>query len=285
MLSIIISTINADNFDRVKKNIEQTVGVPYEIVEIQNNRKFGLSEAYNTGAQKAVFQYLCFIHEDVLFHTHNWGKQLLQYLDDKETGLVGVAGGIYKSEYGLDWKDGNETFYRALIIDGILDGERFYFNPMNEKKSRVICLDGLFLTCRKQVWMENKLDEEIFKGFHFYDADWSMQVNLTLKNYVVYDIEVEHFSHGSINREFLENSFLFEEKWKDHLPVHLNRIENKELASIEGYQLSRKLKIMKLNGYSIKERFRLVKKYYSRYKDYYQLTRNIFYGFIRTKKD
>ena len=270
---------------RMEESIARTIGTEYDVFRYFNEYNDGLCKAYNNAAAKTRFPFLCFVHDDVVFHTMNWGNKLIEYLSDKETGLVGVAGGIYKSKYGLDWKDGNESFYRALIIDGILNGERFYFNPMQEKKSRVICLDGLFLCCRKEVWEENKLDEVVFKGFHFYDADWSMQVNQKLKNYVVYDIEIEHFSHGMINRTFIENSFLFEEKWKAHLPAHLRKIEKTELASIEGYELSRKLKAMKKNGYSFGERFSLIKKYYSQYKDHYQLARNIFYGFIRTKKD
>lgn len=283
MLSIIISTAKAVNLEKIKKNIDETAGVGYEIIEILNDGSFGLCHAYNDGAAKATYPFLCFVHDDILFHTEDWGKKIAQHLEDKQTGLVGVAGGCYKSLYGLDWKDGKESFYRALIIDGILNGERFYFNPLNEIKSRVVCLDGLFLCCRKEVWETNKLDEKVFAGFHFYDADWSMQVYQKLKNYVVYDIEIEHFSHGRIDREFLVNSFLFEKKWQHVLPVSSIVMDKKEQASVDGYVLTKKLRAMRDCGYSFNERWQLLKKYFLQYKNYYQLLRNIFYGFVRQK--
>ena len=37
--------------------------------------------------------YLCFVHEDVRFVTQDWGRKIVAHLQDKEVGLVGIAGG------------------------------------------------------------------------------------------------------------------------------------------------------------------------------------------------
>jgi glycosyltransferase involved in cell wall biosynthesis len=285
MLSIIISTENPSWLAEIKKNITATAGLPFEIIEVINKGAYGLCKAYNSGAEKALYPYLCFIHDDVAFHTNDWGKKLIAHLQDPQTGLIGVAGGCYKSASGLDWKDGKEDFYRAIIIDGLLDQSRFYFNPLNEEKSRVVCLDGLFLCCRKKVWEMNRFDETIFSGFHFYDADWSMSVFQSLNNYVVYDIEIEHFSHGRMDRSFLKDSFLFEKKWQHVLPAYSIALEKEEIASVEGYVLTKKLSAMKKFGYSYRERTALLKKYFRRYKNYYQVLRNLYYGFVKVKQD
>src|SRR5688500_11226699 len=127
MLSIIISSTSQEKLAGIKKNIAETSGVEYEIIEFINNGEYGLCKAYNDGANKAVYPYLCFVHDDVLFHTINWGNRIIHHLQDKTAGVIGVAGGCYKSAFGLDWKDGKESFYRAIIIDGLLNHSRFYF--------------------------------------------------------------------------------------------------------------------------------------------------------------
>jgi hypothetical protein len=285
MISIIVCIKDRARAAKMENSLAETTNIAYEVISYVNDNNEGLCKVYNDCAAKARYPYLCFVHDDIVFHTMDWGSKIIQYLQDAATGIIGIAGGCYKSACGLDWKDGKESFYRASITDGLLNQSRFYFNPLNEKKSRVVCLDGLFLCCRKEIWEKNRFDEQRFTGFHFYDADWSMSVFQTLNNYVVYDIEIEHFSHGKINRSFLDDSLVFEKKWEHVLPANSIELDKKEIASTEGYVLTKKLSAMKAFGYSFSERSGLLKKYFYRYKNYYQVLRNLYYGFIKTKED
>jgi hypothetical protein len=75
-------------------NITETAGVDVEIIPIDNSdNKYSIFSAYNTGYKKANFEYLCFLHEDISFKTHNWGQKLIQHLSKGGTGFVGIAGG------------------------------------------------------------------------------------------------------------------------------------------------------------------------------------------------
>ena len=108
MISIIISTYNSVLFEKISQSIEKTIGVEYEIVPIENHAKYSLCEAYNLRFEKAKYKYLCFVHEDVVFLTQQWGSRLISIMkEDESIGLIGVAGTKFKSTYpNVSWGTG-----------------------------------------------------------------------------------------------------------------------------------------------------------------------------------
>ena len=72
MLSIIISSYQPEFYLALEKNIAESIGIPYEIMKIDNPGIMGICEAYNRGAEKAQYDFLLFLHEDVLFETQDW---------------------------------------------------------------------------------------------------------------------------------------------------------------------------------------------------------------------
>ena len=68
MISIIIccriQTINKD----LSENIKNTVGCDYELIVIDNSQNsYSIFEAYNLGIERSNGDYLCFIHDDILY--------------------------------------------------------------------------------------------------------------------------------------------------------------------------------------------------------------------------
>ena len=81
MLSIIICSVSPERLQAVKQNIQQSIGVEHEFVVIDNReKKWPIAKAYNYGARAAVYPYLFFVHEDVKFHSQNWGLFIDQHL-------------------------------------------------------------------------------------------------------------------------------------------------------------------------------------------------------------
>ena len=76
MISVLICSADNSLLNQVKANIEQTIGVEHEILFFDNLEKKGICEVYNSLAAQAKFSYLCFVHEDILFQTLNWGLLL-----------------------------------------------------------------------------------------------------------------------------------------------------------------------------------------------------------------
>lgn len=81
----------------LKDNVDSTIGteVIYEIIAIDNSdNKYSIFEAYNIGIKRSKGDFLCFAHENIKFHTNNWGINLLNHFNhDNSLGMIGVAGG------------------------------------------------------------------------------------------------------------------------------------------------------------------------------------------------
>lgn len=75
MISIIICSKYSKINCELEQNIENTIGnMPFEIITINNSQNsYSIYQAYNKGIKEAKYPYLCFMHEDILFHTVNWG--------------------------------------------------------------------------------------------------------------------------------------------------------------------------------------------------------------------
>lgn len=199
MISIIISSYNAEHFSNLKKNIADTCGVPYEIIKISNPGIMGTSEAYNKGAVNAKYDILLFIHEDIKFITTNWGTFLTNHHLLEGAGAIGLAGGKYVPSSPSGWYTDNEN---ALI--NIVQGKKGESKKTIQTFSGVqkaFALDGVFLSIKKQIFTEYKFDEHL-ERYHGYDTEITLRIAKKYLNYVVSDILIEHYSAGNPDLEW-----------------------------------------------------------------------------------
>lgn len=221
MVSIIISTYQPIYLEAVKQNIAHTIGVPYEIIAIENKRAMGICKAYNIGAEKAKFPYLCFLHEDIEFKTQNWaGSLITKFETDSQTGLIGVAGTTYKSLAPGGWANLSKETDRLQIIQHYKDNRApEYCNQTQKDFEQVVCVDGVFLLTKRSIWQKYKFDEKTFTDFHCYDLDFSLSINQIYKVFVTNQVLIEHFSPGGMNENWIEETIKLSKKWKDSLPT------------------------------------------------------------------
>jgi GT2 family glycosyltransferase len=85
--------------------------------------------------------------------------------------------------------------------------------------AEVVAVDGLFFAIRRDLFDRIHFDDALFDGFHFYDLDISMQVRLSHRILVTWDIVVKHYSEGSFDQRWKRYATRFVLKWSDHLPA------------------------------------------------------------------
>jgi len=228
MISIIVCSIKENLFFKLKDNISNTIGVDYEIIRIDNTiNNIGICRAYNNGAHSAEYEYLCFVHEDVLFVTQDWGKKLIYHLAKPEVGLIGVAGSSYKTSIPSSWSLPSDTRIVNIIQYSHYDDRHPIYcksTDTNESPCEAVVIDGVFLATRKDVWEKCKFDDKLLTGFHGYDVDYSLQVLKHYKVIVVFDILLKHFSQGNQSKQWLDNAVLISKKWKKYLPTSVNKV-------------------------------------------------------------
>lgn len=230
MLSIIICSINKVFADQVQKNIIKTIGVPFEFIIIDNTiSSKSITQVYNMGAVKATYDILCFVHEDILFQTQQWGAKLITlFNNDSELGLIGIAGSKYKSKTPSGWFTGISEFEccNILHLDNSGTEQNIYFNPVNNSLTQeVVVLDGVLLCCRKSVWEDIKFDEILLNDFHLYDIDFSFRVSEKYKVMVSFEINLIHLTQGgSFGNKWVENTLIWHKKMDAKLPAHTKTI-------------------------------------------------------------
>lgn len=242
MISVIISSIDKKSLENIQHNIANTVGVQYEIVAFDNaSGRKGLCEIYNEGVRKARYDILCFMHEDVEILTPNWGKIIVDYFtQDSSLGLIGIAGSGYKSAIPGSWATHDQNCFKINYINIIqlfkrIDREPVhdYENPKNEKITRVVCVDGVWLCTPKYVAQEVPWDEENLKGFHGYDIDFSLSVGTKYKVAVTFEVLIKHFSEGHFGYSWLKDILKVHKKWNHLLPLNYEILDRKQIAIIE----------------------------------------------------
>ncbi len=228
MISVIVSTKKDKNkLFPFEENIHDTIGLPHELIFIENHGKYSLAEAYNFGIKKSKFEYVVFLHDDILFNCENWGKRIVNYLEkDTSIGLVGVAGTKFKGTYPAGWGQSShfKKFQRGHIYAKVGNNSQEYFNfDLSEHPKEieeVICVDGVFLFTRKVVLEQCHFDEKNFTDFHGYDIDFSLQVHMSGYKVVVDRcILLAHYSRGSYNSQFHRANKMIVKKWKSNLPL------------------------------------------------------------------
>ncbi len=255
MISIVICHRSEVYLQKIKESIQKTIGIHYELIVIDNtSNQYSIFEAYNEGAQKSTFPILCFTHEDIVFHTENWGEKVVAHFNDTSIGMIGVIGGNVLPKSPAPWwsnqlvndhlinniqhwsrKVSYQSYQEKLSESADETVTRQYNNPTKQNVVDAVVLDGLWFCIRKELFTQQKIkfDSDTFKGFHSYDSDISIQVKQHLRVCVVFDILIEHFQQGTFNKTWFENTLLLNRKWKSKLPIAAKEIDKSKYPLYE----------------------------------------------------
>ncbi len=260
MVSIIICSKNKKISDELNENIENTIGIEYELIIINNSQNnHSISSAYNIGVSKAKYEILCFMHDDILFHTIDWGKKVLKHFENQETGLIGNVGTHFLPDSPTGWYqsmlNSGGTYQRFVKKNDIRKELIQYHNFFKSMKSiEAVAVDGMWFCMRKEIFDIVSFDEIRFNGFHCYDLDICLQVRKhNYKVIIISDILIEHFSRGHFTMEWVKQTELLYDKWKDMLPQIAGINITEKEKEIRTKMVSEIYLWMKVNAYHEKK--------------------------------
>lgn len=233
MISIIICSRSQFISNILIENINKTIGIEHEFIVIDNfETRYSIFTAYNEGVQRSKFPYLCFMHEDILFHSVNWGEKVVSHFRKNiKVGLIGVIGGHYIPKTPSTWF--STQFCSGTILQGLKSDEGKYETFRDSRNINVsdlsieaVAVDGLWFCIPKILFKNIEFDNKTFKGWHAYDIDICMQIiKAGYEVRVVNDVLIEHSSYGNVDRSFYIALKKFNRKWKNSLPI----IKGKEI--------------------------------------------------------
>ncbi len=224
MISIIICNKKNNICPELEDNIRDTIGVTYEIINIDNSRgQYSIFQAYNEGVRQATGDTLCFMHDDILFRSNGWGRIIEDALAaDERMGALGVAGGHFMPDCPCSWSTCKTTSFHVWQTNPDGTATEYGCTDYADGKNlvEVASLDGLFICIRRSLFNTIRFDDQTFTGFHCYDSDICMQVlALGYSVNVTLDIDIEHRSNGACNQQYYDNIERWHKKWHSHLPV------------------------------------------------------------------
>lgn len=229
MISFIICSRSSNRSSSLRKNIENTIRIEHETIVIDNSsNSFSIFTAYNEGVKRANGSLLCFLHDDVLFRSTNWGSQIVKHFEDENIGIIGFAGSHYIPSTPMYWYSSPFVSQHNLNKDGNIIENHFHEEWFKEGESLIdVCaVDGLCFFARKKIFDHISFDNINYSGFHMYDMDICLQtLSLNYRVCVCRDILVEHnwseqeqFKKAGSNL-FFKNLEIFNKKWKESLPI------------------------------------------------------------------
>lgn len=218
-----------------------------QIIPIENDEQYSLSEAYNMILEKAEHDIVVFLHDDLKFDTTGWAYKIKSHFEKNlEYGIVGLAGTKYMPKSGMWWEVQTTMFG---IVNHEHEGKKWESKYSKDIKNRLeptVIVDGLFFAVHKKR-IKKDFDTSV-SGFHFYD------INFCFRNYlegvkigICTDIRVTHLSIGQTNEQWEENRKQFAEKYSNNLPVDIT-LPEKEIKTFIFVHDQSLIKLFEENG-------------------------------------
>jgi hypothetical protein len=194
-----------------------------EVIEYINKGE-SLTKFYNRGLKEAKYDIVVFCHDDIFVETKQFAKKLVKLFDDnKEYGILGVAGSKFLGEDGKWWSKPKKMYGQVKHTHEGKSWLSSYSKSLGLNIEETIMVDGVFFSMHKDR-IKHNFDETV-NGFHFYDVDFCFNNYLSdVKIGVHTNIRINHKSIGQTNDEWEANRVIFSEKYKDILPVNIKRV-------------------------------------------------------------
>lgn len=236
MISLVICSRTQNISQKFDENIKKTIGCEYELVVIDNsNNQYSIFEAYNLGLTKSKNNFVCFLHDDILIHSNNWGELLIEtFKKNPEVGLLGIAGSQIKTKMPSAWFNcpkEQKAIYIIQHFNGQNLKDKWEYGFENSSYVEVTAIDGVFMALRKDPRISFNTN---MKGFHNYDLNISFEYQkFGYKVWTTNTILIEHFSNGNMNKEWVESTYKIHTIYKDILPLKTCNMSKIDLKLLE----------------------------------------------------
>jgi GT2 family glycosyltransferase len=191
------------------------------------------------------------MHDDISYHTPDWGQRVINHFNNINLSAIGVGGSPYLSYMPGPWWGSGHLYETILQSSEAGSHPVLKDNSNGTLRRQAITIDGVWMCVRKSLFNTVKFDDENFDGFHWYDADLSMQLfSNNYQTYCVNDILISHNSLGSVDSNWIDNCLKFQKKWKNHLPAKCITLSYDEMCRAEFRVLNSFIWICFNNGWS-----------------------------------
>lgn len=258
-----ISCVNDNDYYEECLYYINKLNVPkgYEIEVLSIEQSKSMASGYNEGMNSSDAKYKIYLHQDTFIINENFLYDILYiFKNNSDIGMIGVVGSESIPQNGVWWECENK--YGKVYEGSSGELKELKFNNVKSRNNDVMIIDGLIMITQYDLYWR----EEIFDGYHFYDASQSIEfiknnyriiVPYQEKPWIIHDCGLANI----IEYEKYKEKFLIE--YKDVI----NSINRRLIDSIlKKYKIDNKL--LKKYYYDIDKKVFVSKEYkYLQYLD------------------
>lgn len=147
-------------------------GYDTDIITIQNAS--GIASAYNQAIKQSDAKYKIYLHQDVLIINPNFINDILElFIPHPDIGMIGMIGNTSIASNGCPWENPEQNSKRIgkVFTDFVYKCGLYSFGNFHSAYQQAMVIDGLLMATQYDIpWRE-----DLFPGFHFYDASQSLE--------------------------------------------------------------------------------------------------------------
>lgn len=211
-IAFITCVNNQDMYEKCLSNINKLnvpIGIEIEVIPIMEAKS--ITSAYNEAMRKSDSKYKVYLHQDVFIQNENFINDIINiFKEDQNIGLIGVVGAKVIPVSGIWWEDHRK-------VGKVFDCQRGFMELLNFKEviglyTEVKGIGGLIMITQYDIsWRD-----DIFEGWHFYDASQSVEflrkgLKVVVPNqenaWCIHDCSIVNISDGfeEYRNKFLDN--------------------------------------------------------------------------------
>lgn len=159
------------------KNLIVPEGVSIEIIDIENAES--IASGYNEGMKKAKGKYKVYLHQDSYIVNPNFISNILDIFKDDNIGVIGIVGAKKLPKLGVWWL--SPLAYGSIYEIRNAHMSLLGFRSPIDNYEEVVVVDGVLIATQYDYYWR----EDIFDGWHFYDASQCMEFIRNNKKVVI----------------------------------------------------------------------------------------------------
>lgn len=274
MISIICVYNNEEILNNYLLKGLKSQTVKYELILLDNTqgRFKSASEALNIGGNKAVGDYIMFVHQDILLDSNSCLEKFERGLKHlRNLGIAGIAGTIEKKNYKEEYIFTNITHGTPPVR---VTSKKFR-NPIKAQT-----LDECLIVIPRRIFNQHQFDEIICDHWHLYVVDYCLSIKgYGFNSYILPINSIHHRSAPGYSEEFyitLERTLKKHKKKYKHIYATMGRFSTSFFLKI--LQIRRLLKKRKIRF--LKKTLVFLLHYYNKIWHDYEKIKNFLLNFF-----
>ncbi len=215
------------------------VDIETEFICVYNAKS--LTSVYNKALESTDSKYKVYLHQDAFILNKDFIIDILKiFRENKQVGILGVAGTKKMPNNGIWWEEKEATFGKIHHMSGFgMFNQDFSKQASSKEFEYVVALDGVLIATQYDI----KWREDLFDGWHFYDISQCYEFSIKGYHVVIPNQISPWVMHAGkrlikhIGKDYEEYREIFLKEYNENLEKYNAKITEMDSNDIEELEM------------------------------------------------